>query len=74
MYLSKFVLNLVEHGADTKEAAVEHGLVAFCNAYIDSYHDGKMIKELGLEDSQLPAFNTTVEIAKEVVKAAEREE
>ena len=68
------ILNLVEHGGDTKDAAVEHGLVAFCNAYIDSYHDGKMIKELGLEDHQIPAFNTTVEIAKEVVKAAEREE
>ncbi len=68
------ILNLVEHGGDTKEAAVDNGLVAFCNAYIDSYHDGEKIMELGLEDHQLPAFNTTVELAKEVVKTAERDE
>ena len=68
------ILNLVEHGGDTKVAAVENGLVAFCNSYIDSYHDGEMIKELGLEDHQLPAFNTTVELAKEVVKTAEKDE
>ena len=68
------VLNLVEHGGETKVATVDHGMVAFCNAYIDSYHDGKMIEELGLENHQLPAFNATVEIAKEVAKAAEKEE
>merc|ERR1712176_1745762 len=68
------VLNLVEHNGQTKAAALENGLVAFCNAYIDSYHDGEKIKELGLEDHQLPAFNTTVEIAKEVVKGADRKE
>lgn len=68
------VLNLVEHGGKTKAAAVENGLVAFCDAYIASYHDGQKIEELGLEDHQLPAFNTTVEIAKEVVKAADKEE
>lgn len=68
------ILNLVEHGGETRAAAIENGLVAFCNAYIDSYHDGEMIKELGLEDDQLPAFNTTVEIAQEISRAADREE
>jgi len=66
------VLNLVEHGGETKAAAVKNGLVAFCNAYIDSYHDGEKIKELELEDHDLPAFNTTVEIAKEVKRAADK--
>lgn len=66
------VLNLVEHGGEMKAAAVENGLVAFCNAYIESYHDGNKIKELGLEDHQLPAFNATVEMAKQVTRAAER--
>jgi len=68
------VLNLVEHGGETKVAAVENGLVAFCNAYIASYHDGEKLKELGLEDDQLPAFNTTVQIAKEVTRAADKED
>lgn len=68
------VLNLVEHGGETKINAIDSGLVAFCEAYIESYHDGKKIKELGLEDHELPAFNTTVEIAKEITKAAAKEE
>merc|ERR1712127_788568 len=68
------VLNLVEHGGETKINAIDSGLVAFCDAYIESYHDGKKIKELGLEDHELPAFNTTVEIAKEIAKAAAKEE
>jgi len=68
------VLNLVEHGGRTKAAAVENGLVAFCDAYIASYHDGKKIEELGLEDHQLPAFNATVEVAKEITRAADKEE
>ena len=67
------VLNLVEHDQETKVAAIENGLVAFCDAYTSSYHDGEKIKELGLEDHQLPAFNTTVEIAKEVVRKADVE-
>ena len=63
------VLNLVQHGEEMKAAALENGLIAFCDAYIESYHDGNKIKELGLEDNQLPAFNTTVEVAKQVIRA-----
>jgi len=68
------VLNLVEHGGQMKAVAIESGLLAFCNAYIDSYHDGEKMKELGLEDHELPAFNATVEIAKEITRAADRGE
>mmetsp|Transcript_7515 Transcript_7515/g.16193 ORF Transcript_7515/g.16193 Transcript_7515/m.16193 type:complete len:1116 (-) Transcript_7515:77-3424(-) len=63
------VLNLVQHGEEMKDAALENGLIAFCDAYIESYHDGNKIKELGLEDNQIPAFNTTVEVAKQVIRA-----
>ena len=66
------ILNLVELGGELKEAAVTNGLVAFCTAYVDSYHDGSKIKELELEPEHLQAFNATVGVAKQVVKAAEK--
>jgi hypothetical protein len=66
------ILNLVELGGELKEAAVSNGLVAFCTAYVDSYHDGSKIKELELEPDQLQAFNATVGVAKQVVKATEK--
>jgi hypothetical protein len=66
------VLNLVEHGGEMKAAAIENGLVAFCNLYIESYHDGNKMKELGLEDDQMGAFNATVEMAKQIIRASER--
>mmetsp|Transcript_769 Transcript_769/g.1621 ORF Transcript_769/g.1621 Transcript_769/m.1621 type:complete len:1105 (-) Transcript_769:70-3384(-) len=65
------VLNLVQHGGEFKTAALENGLVAFCDAYVDSYHDGSKMEELGLKPDQLPAFNSTVEVAKQVSRAAD---
>ncbi|KAL3917463.1 MAG: hypothetical protein SGILL_004703, partial [Bacillariaceae sp.] len=47
------ILNMVEHGEELKEAAKSNGLDAFCQAYVDSYHDGSKIKELGLDKEQL---------------------
>jgi hypothetical protein len=66
------ILNLVEHGGETKEAAKSNGLDAFCQAYVDSYHDGSKVKELGLDTEQLQGFNATVDVAKQIVKAAGR--
>eukprot|EP00536_Pseudo-nitzschia_multiseries_P007212 jgi/Psemu1/195093/e_gw1.166.69.1 len=65
------VLNLVEHGEELKAAALENGLVAFCDAYVDSYHDGNKMEELGLKGDQLPAFNATVEVAMQISRAAD---
>jgi hypothetical protein len=66
------VLNLVELGEELKEAAVSNGLVDFCEAYVASYHDGSKVKELGLDQEQLQVFNSTIEVAKQVIKAAEK--
>jgi protein unc-45 len=66
------VLNLVDLGEELKEAAVSNGLVAFCEAYVDSYHDGDKVKELGLDEEQLQVFNSTIQAAKQVIKAAEK--
>ena len=66
------VLNLVEQGGEIRAATIENGLIAFCEAYTESYHDGNKIKELGLEDDQIGVFNATVETAKQVIRASER--
>jgi len=68
------VLNLVEQGGEIRTATIENGLIAFCEAYTESYHDGNKIKELGLEDDQIGVFNATVETAKQVIRASERKQ
>lgn len=63
------VLNLVEHGGEIRKAATDNGLVVFCEAYVESYNDGKKITDLGLEDDKIGAFHDTIEIAKQVMRA-----
>eukprot|EP00529_Nitzschia_sp_RCC80_P003090 CAMPEP_0113470666 /NCGR_PEP_ID=MMETSP0014_2-20120614/16565_1 /TAXON_ID=2857 /ORGANISM="Nitzschia sp." /LENGTH=1084 /DNA_ID=CAMNT_0000363247 /DNA_START=134 /DNA_END=3385 /DNA_ORIENTATION=+ /assembly_acc=CAM_ASM_000159 len=47
------ILNLVEHGDATKDAAVEHGLVAFVTAYADSYSDERKVEDLEFKDQDM---------------------
>ena len=63
------VLNLVEHGGEIRKATTDNGLVVFCEAYVESYNDGKKITDLGLEDDKIGAFHDTIEIAKQVMRA-----
>eukprot|EP00980_Cylindrotheca_fusiformis_P016680 scaffold5024_cov136-Cylindrotheca_fusiformis.AAC.9 len=62
------VQNLAEHGGELREKAIGHGLIAFAEAYADSYHDGKKAEELEFEGQDLAALNATVEVAKEIVR------
>lgn len=68
------ILNLLELDDDElKVAAVENGLVAFCDAYVDSYKEGgSQLKELPFEGDELAAFRATIDVAKQIVKASER--
>lgn len=66
------VLNLVELGEELKESAISNGLVAFCDAYVASYHDGSKVKELDLDKEELQVFNSTIQVAKQVVKTVEK--
>lgn len=65
------ILNLAELGGEFREAAVEHGLVAFAQAYVQSYHDGSKAAELEFSKEQLPTFRATVDVAKQIVKACD---
>ena len=62
------IQNLAAHGGEILDAAIEHGLIAFAEAYADSYHDGSKARVLEFEEKDLPIFNATVEIAKEIVR------
>jgi hypothetical protein len=63
------ILNLAELGGEYREAAVENGLVAFAEAYVESYHDGSKATELAFGPQEMPTFNATVEVAKQIVRA-----
>mmetsp|Transcript_31880 Transcript_31880/g.77273 ORF Transcript_31880/g.77273 Transcript_31880/m.77273 type:complete len:1090 (-) Transcript_31880:145-3414(-) len=62
------VQNLTEHGGDLRQKAVEHGLVAFAEAYADSYHDGSKAEELDLPEQDLAVMHATIEVSKEIVR------
>ncbi len=63
------VLNLAELGGEYSEAAESNGLIAFAHAYVESYHDGSKMKELEFGPDEMPIFNATVNVAKQIVRA-----
>ena len=55
-----------------KKAVIDAGLVAFCSAYVDSYHDGKKAaSDLQFSQADQALMATTIDIAKEIVKACD---
>jgi hypothetical protein len=68
--LMAVVHNLVLHGGEIEEAAKKHGLIAFAEAYADSYHDGSKAMELEFEDQDMAILSATIQVAKEIVRAA----
>jgi len=63
------ILNLAEMGGEFREAAEENGLIAFADAYVESYHDGSKAKEIEFGPSEMATFNATVDVAKRIVRA-----
>ena len=63
------ILNLAELGGEYREAADKAGLIAFADAYVESYHDGSKVDELEFGKEDIPTFNATVDVAKQIVRA-----
>lgn len=61
------VLNLVAHGGKTKDKAVSEGIVAFCEAYVDSYHKNTHPDELEFSEEEKALLPVTVDLAKKIV-------
>ena len=62
------VLNLVDHGGDIRAMAVKAGLVTFCSAYVESYHDGNKAVDLGFSEQDTSIMKATVEVAKQIIQ------
>jgi protein unc-45 len=65
------ILNLVEQGGKCREATISAGLVAFCAAYVASYHDGRKADELHFSTSESERMAVSVDIAKQIVRLAD---
>ena len=65
------ILNLVEQGGECREATISAGLVAFCAAYVASYHDGRKADELHFSTSESERMAVSVDIAKQIVRLAD---
>lgn len=63
------ILNLAELGGEYREAAESNGLIAFARAYVESYHDGSKLQELEFGPEEMPTFNATVNVAKQIIRA-----
>lgn len=65
------VLNLMEQGGKRKDATMSAGLVAFCKAYVTSYHDGRKANELHFNSADQAQMTLTIDIAKQIVALAD---
>ena len=66
------LLNLVLHGGETREAAVDAGLVTFCRAYIElQNHSKEDDDELEFTEQDKQILPLTVDMAKKIVKAVD---
>jgi hypothetical protein len=63
------LLNLVAQGGKCKETVISTGSLAFCGAYVQSYHDGGRSKGVAFGPEDQGLFKVTLDLAKEVVNA-----
>lgn len=61
------IMNLTLHGGKCREKVIKTGTRAFCEAYVESYHDGKKSKDLNMTQSEQQLLNVTVNLAKEII-------
>ena len=72
MYRAMAMLfNLIAHGGPTKEKVESSGLVAFCKAYVDSYHDNTATHDLDFSPEEKALLPVTVDIAKEIIASSD---
>lgn len=64
------IQNLLDHGGECKEKVMSAGLVAFCRAYVESYHDGSLAASLGFTPEQQGLMSVTVDLAKTIISTA----
>lgn len=63
------IQNLMLQGDKCKKEVEEAGLVAFCHAYVQSYHDGSKIQDLEFNPEQEGLMTVTIALAKDICKS-----
>jgi hypothetical protein len=66
------LLNMSDHGGKCKEAVVSSGCGVFCQAYVQSYHDGTMASGLNFNEQEKGMLLVTVDLAKEISKLCDK--
>jgi len=61
------VLNLMMHGGECRDKTVSEGIVLFCEAYVDSFHNNK---ELEFPEEEAGLMPVTIELAEKIVSIA----
>jgi len=64
------IQNLMGQGKKCKETIEEAGLLAFCFAYVRSYHDGSKAMDLHFSPEQQDVMLVTVDLAKEICSSS----
>lgn len=62
------IAGLIEHGEKCRDAVVATGAGPFCEAYVESYHDGRKFEQLNFSPSERGSLSATLSLAKEVAK------
>lgn len=60
------IKNLIDLGDKYKESVISTGLVTFCRAYVESYHDGAKAADLGFSPDEQGLMSVTLELAKTI--------
>ena len=61
------VENLVEQGGKVRQAVISAGLLAFCSAFVERYHQGSNAANLGFDASLEGQLVIAVDLAKRIV-------
>jgi protein unc-45 len=65
------LFNLVAQGGVCKSTVIEKGFPAFCLRYVESYHDGSKMEDIGFPEEEKHLMPITVDLAKKIVAVSE---
>lgn len=66
------ILNLMIHGGECRKKVESEGLVAFCKAYADSYHDKTNLEGYEFPEEERALLPVTIDLAKKIVEIGDQ--
>ena len=65
------VLNLAQHGGQCRQSIIDEGLVVFCRAYVENFHDKQDEQMLEFPEEERQLLPVTIDLAKKIVSLSE---